>query len=192
MSRIKSIGIIAEDDSDFESTKIIIRRIIGIDKMPFKKAIGNGCGKVRRKALDYANNLQKKGCDLIILIHDLDRHDVTSLREDLEGKLKSASVFNRFICIPTEEIEAWFLSDPHGIKDALNLKRIPNISGKPETISSPKEKLGECVYLCSNKEKIYLNTKHNEILSKTISINLMRQKCPSFDLLYSFISEHKY
>ncbi len=49
--KIKAIGLIVEDNSDFKSFKIIISRILKRDNLTFKKQIGNGCGKMRRKAV---------------------------------------------------------------------------------------------------------------------------------------------
>jgi hypothetical protein len=192
MSRIKSIGIIAEDDSDFESVKILIRKIIAKDKIPFKKAIGNGCGRLRRKACSYTVDLENRGCDLVILFHDLDRNNYQNLKRELEKSLHRVSTVKKFICIPIEELEAWFLSDPEGIKSALNLYKAPKVKKQPERIISPKEVLGEFIYLCSNKEKIYINTKHNEKISEHISIELVKQKCSSFKLLYEFLLLHRY
>lgn len=192
MSKVKCIGIISEDESDFESSKTIIKRIIPKSDISFKKAIGNGCGKIRRKALAYTIDLKKRGCDTVILIHDLDRQDFEKLKSELHIKLTECPLANKLICIPVEEIEAWFLSDPDGIKKTFNLKRKPKVKGNPETIISPKEKLGELIYHCSEKNIHYLNTKHNQLLSSIVSIELMRQKCKSFEHFYSFVSTQKY
>jgi hypothetical protein len=192
MSKIKAIGIIAEDNSDFETSKVLIKRIIKKDNITFKKAIGNGCGKVKRKALDYSKDLNKRGCNLLILLHDLDRNNLTTLKSELETKLKGSPIEKYFVCIPIEEIEAWFLSDPNGIREALNLRKAPNIKGQPQQIKSPKEKLEELVSISSNKEKIYLNTKHNEIIATKLCIDTARKKCDSFSKLYDFLLEQKY
>lgn len=158
MTKIKSIGIIAEDDSDYETSKVLIRRIIQKDNIAFKKAIGDGCGKVRRKAFDYSRDLHRRGCNLLILIHDLDRNDEKALKKELEDKLKNSAIKDYFVCIPIEEIEAWFLSDPNGVKEALKLRKSPKIKGHAEQVASPKEKLEKLVSLCSNKEKVYLGS----------------------------------
>jgi|SRR5690348_10615519 len=192
MSKIRSIGIIAEDNSDFESVKVLIKKIISKEKITFKKAVGNGCGKLRRKACSYTTDLKNRGCDLIILFHDLDRNDFQKLKQELEISLNKVSAVKKFICIPVEELEAWFLSDPEGIKNALNLYKAPKVKKQPETIIAPKEVLGDFIYSCSNKEKIYINTKHNEKISEHVSIDLMRQKCPSFNSLCEFLSSHRY
>jgi len=187
MAKIKSIGIIAEDKSDVEASKHLIKRIIKKDNMPFKHFVGDGCGKIRRKALDWSNALHTRGCDLLILIHDLDRNELIKLQNDLDNTLRTTKIANRIVCIPTEEMEAWFLSDPEGLKDAMSLKKTPKISNNPESIPSPKERLEEIVYINSNKERNYLNTKHNSTLAKSLSIDLMKTKCPSFNKLYQYL-----
>jgi len=192
MTKIKSIGIIAEDDSDFETSKVLIKRIIKKDNISFKKAIGNGCGKIRRKAFDWSRDLKSRGCNLLILMHDLDRNELTTLKTTLETTLTDSPIENYFICIPIEEIEAWFLGDPNCIKEALNLRKLPNVKGRPEQISSPKEKIEELVSICSNKEKIYLNTKHNEIIATKMCIDTVRGKCVSFGKLHDFLISQKY
>lgn len=192
MTKITKIGIIAEDESDFEATKIIVKRIIDNDKIGFKPRISNGCGKLKRKAYDYAVDLHKRGCNLLLLFHDLDRNNLTQLEKDLQEKLNGNPFENYFVCIPIEELEAWYLSDPESIKKTLNLKRKPKIKGKPEAIKSPKEYLGELIYSCSDKEKIYLNTKHNQMLSENVSIELMKTNCKSFEKLYNFINKQTF
>jgi hypothetical protein len=190
--KIKSILLIVEDNSDFISFKKLISRIIEKDNLPFKKAIGGGCGKMKRKAVSYASNLSKKGCDLIILAHDLDRNDANKLSKELTLLMTASPARYNFVCIPIEEIEGWFLSDPEGIKQVFNLSRQPKIKGNPETIASPKEKLEEYIYQCSNKSKIYLNTKHNDQLSESLCIEKMKTKCKSFAELYNHVKLYQY
>lgn len=192
MSKIKGIGLIVEDLSDFESFKILIQRITKKDNIKFRKALSNGCGKLRRKANSYAINLHQKGCNMIILVHDLDRNDYKELLTELNEKMSDSPADLNFICIPIEEIEAWFFSDPTGIKKAFKLQRTPNITGCPENINSPKEKLEEIVRIYSNNTKMYLNTTHNKTLSEYVSLECIKSKCPSFEKFNDFILEHKY
>lgn len=191
MSKVKSIGLIVEDDSDFEAFKILIQRIIKKDNLKFRKAVGNGCGKLKKKAISYAANLHQKGCNMIILVHDLDRNDLNELYNELEEKLLNCPAQHKFICIPIEEIEAWFLSDPESIKSTFNLSNFPIIKGNPETISSPKERIENLVRQYSNKTQLYL-TKHNSKLSENVSLEVVKTKCNSFKILNDFLLEHKY
>ncbi|MCH7826355.1 MAG: DUF4276 family protein [Bacteroidetes bacterium] len=192
ISKIKGIGLIVEDASDYESFKILIKRITNNNNLKFKKAIANGCGKIKRKAMSYAIDLHKRGCNMLILVHDLDRNDLLKLRVSLEDILAPSPLKYNFVCIPIEEIEAWFLSDPEGIKTLFSLKRKPKIKGNPEAISSPKEKLQDYIYFLSDKSKIYLNTKHNALLAEKLSLLMMRKKCRSFNKFYDFILTKTY
>lgn len=190
--KIKAIGLIVEDNSDFNSFKIIISRVLKKDNLTFKKVIGNGCGKMKRKAVSYANLLNRKGCDLIILVHDLDRNDLNSLQNELNQLMNSSQAKNKFVCIPIEEIEGWFLGDPEGIKNTFNLDRIPKINGVPESVDSPKEKLEDFIYQCSNKSKLYLNTKHNDLLSAELDLKKISNKCQSFKKFEEYILKFEY
>jgi hypothetical protein len=190
--KIKAIGLIVEDNSDFNSLKIIISRVLEKNNLTFKKAIGNGCGKMKRKAVSYANILSRKGCDLIILVHDLDRNNLLTLQKELNNILATSIAKNKFVCIPIEELEGWFLADPEGIKDVFNLSRVPKIKGKPQDVDSPKERLEDHIYQCSNKSKIYLNTKHNDLLSTNLDLDKLSEKCESFKELKDYISEFEY
>lgn len=192
MIKIKEIGLIVEDNSDFDAFKTIIQRIIKKDNLKFRKAISCGCGKLRRKAANYAENLCQKGCDMIIIVHDLDRNNHDELYKELINKISNCPTKNIMVCIPIEEIEAWFLSDPIAIKETFNLLRIPNIAGLPETIPSPKEKIENIVKVNSNNTKLYLNTKHNSKLAQNVSLELMESKCGSFKNLCDFINKFKY
>lgn len=191
-NKVAAIGLIVEDNSDYECLKVLISRITNKSNITFKKAIGNGCGKVRRKAVSYSQVLNKKGCNMVILVHDLDRHNFTALHKELTDLIKKSPAKYNFICIPIEEIEGWFLSDTEGIKDSFSLKREPKISGSPELVSSPKEKLNELIYSCSGKSKRYLNTKHNSILAENVSLVKMKKKCKSFEAFYNFIDSYEY
>lgn len=188
MTKITSIGIIAEDNSDFETSKVLIRRIINKKYFTFEPAKGNGCGNVRNKALRYSQDLSNKGCNLLILMHDLDEKNLQILKTELYRKLKNCPIKDYFVCIPIEEIEAWLLSDPDGIKEALNLIKTPNVVGQPETIKSPKEKLGELV----SNEKDYNNVNDNEKIAAKICIDKVKAKCNSFKLLHDFLLKHTY
>jgi hypothetical protein len=129
---------------------------------------------------------------MLILIHDLDRNTHRTLYEELTKKIEDAPINNKFVCIPIEEIEAWFLSDPESIKSTFRLARKPKFHGRPETISSPKETLAEQIYLCSNKSTIFLNTRHNQKLAEQISLALLIEKCESFLNLHSFVTQFEY
>ncbi|MGV8171688.1 MAG: hypothetical protein ACP5OA_03275 [Candidatus Woesearchaeota archaeon] len=55
--RTKTVGIIAEDQSDVDCFKVIIRRITANSKIKFLHHIGKGCGRIANKANRWAANL---------------------------------------------------------------------------------------------------------------------------------------
>ena len=129
---------------------------------------------------------------MLLLIHDLDRKTLGELKKGLEDELNTSPISNKLVCIPVEELEAWLMSDPKTLKDIFNLKRLPKIGNKPESISSPKEKLGEFIYSCSDKKVRFLHTKHNVVIANLIPINEIDKKCPSFKPFNEFVSNQKY
>ena len=187
-TRLK-IGIIAEDDSDVDSLQVLIKKITN-KNIATKRFVGKGCGKLKRKCSAWSFQLKNRGCNLLIFIHDLDRWNLNELNTKLLESLLPSAIAKYIICIPIEEMEAWFLSDPRALRDAMNLKRIPNIKGLPESIKSPKEYLGQIIFSASNGDKIYLNTKHNVKISEHVSIDSIKNRCPSFNPLYEFIMTH--
>jgi hypothetical protein len=188
MPKIRSIGIIAEDDSDFDAVRVLVQRIVGRNNLTFKKQVTFGCGRMIKKANDYANTLSRRGCDLLVLVHDLDTKSLQTLKSELKKALSGCAIQQHFVCIPVREIEAWFLSDPIGIHKTLNLQRVPRVKGLPESINFPKEVLRDHVLACSGQKRLYLHTKHNLPLAQNVSLDLIRAKCPSFKELSDFIT----
>jgi len=184
------VGIIAEDDSDFDSARRLIRRISSNDRIGFHKFIGKGCGKIKRKCHAWATELKRKGCVTLVLIHDSDSNNLIALRQKLQDALAPSPIKKHLICIPVQEFEAWLLSDPEAIRKGLNLRKKPVVKGPPELINSPKEHLALLIHRASDGEKIYLNTEHNVKIAEELSIDKARQLCPSFLPFYDFIQEH--
>jgi hypothetical protein len=182
----KRVGLIAEDESDISAIKEILKNITGKQNIGFKHFIGRGCGKIRRKADDWARQLKLRGCTVLILIHDLDRNRHSELHKLLCDKLQPFTINSTLICIPIEEMEAWFLADEKGIKSALNLPRTPKVYHNPEKVKSPKEILGQEIEKASGNTLVYMNTKHNAIIAKAIDIKKVKSKCLSFIELYEF------
>lgn len=183
-----TIGIIAEDDSDVICARVFIHRITNNNKIKIKKWAKNGCSMMIRKCKSWANDLHNRGCSLLIVIHDSDGNNPNEISKKINEQLSSCPIIKKVIVIPVQELEAWLLSDPDGIKKALKLKRDLNVKSNTESIDSPKEYLGKAIDRASNFEKIYTNTMHNEIISNIISIDIIKKKCPSFVPFYSFIT----
>jgi len=181
-----SIGIIAEDDSDVVSIKILIERIIN-KKIGVKPYVGKGSGKLIRKCNSWAKLLYKQGCNLLIIIHDSDSNPPQLIHDKVLTALGSCLFSRYFICVPVQELEAWLLSDASGIMNAMNLQKLPKIDGEPENINSPKEYLGSIIEKASEKRRLYINTKHNQLIAQHVSIASIQKKCPAFTPFIRFI-----
>lgn len=182
----RKIGLIAEDKSDIETIKILIRKI---GKKPFSAPhfVGHGCGKIKSKSFEWARNLKQRGCDSLILVHDLDRNDADDLEAVLREELDPCPIANHLISIPVQELEAWLLADSAAIMAALNLKALPKRVANPEQIVDPKENLSQVVYLKSEKSKYYVNTIHNAKIASHCTLTELR-RCSSFVPFERFVS----
>jgi hypothetical protein len=180
------IGVLAEDSSDVDVVKELIQKFKAPNSFCIRYFASDGCGKLRNKCRALAHQLHLKGCSVLLLIHDLDRRNLTQLRRDLVAALNPCPIAKHIIVIPIEEIEAWLMSDGNALKRAFSLKKAPNMSGNPEYIISPKEKLELLVWRLSGKTKRYMNTVHNAVIAKHIAVSNLR-RCAAFHEFERFV-----
>jgi Domain of unknown function (DUF4276) len=183
------VGIIAEDVSDVDAARVLIRRIARRTDIGFKHFAGKGCGRMKGKCKAWAQALRAKGCGYLILIHDRDRRRLAELRTELEQAISPCPIKLYLICIPVEEMEAWWLADPNAIQKALNLARSPSVKGVPEQIPSPKERIERLVKVCSGGRVLYLTREHNWRIAEHVDLDKVR-RCVSFLPLSSFVQRH--
>src|SRR6266403_5712319 len=107
---IRQLGIIAEDQSDVDIVHLVLKKSA---KKAFtvQKFIGHGCGKIRGKCRAWAENLCRRGCDRLVLIHDLDNKNAVELRNAIQAALAPCPVPKHVIVIAVQEVEAWLLAD---------------------------------------------------------------------------------
>jgi hypothetical protein len=183
------IGIIAEDESDVDCVKYFVRRMHAGKRIGFKKFVGQGCGKINRKANAWAKMFKLQGCNAIILLHDLDRNDKKQLKDKIEAAFLPVAISKYLICIPVEELEAWLMSDEYAFNEVFDIRRNNYLPLHPETIPSPKERIGAIVSRCTNKRVDYINTKHNAKLAEKIDIEKINTKCDSFKPFKKFVAD---
>jgi hypothetical protein len=187
------IAVIAEDDTDCDAIKNIIRRVLD-ENVSTKKWASNGCSTLRRKLSAKLSSLSDDGCNAFVIIHDLDRNpengalnDEIQLRNVLE---KSASDINRsarHICIPIEELEAWFWSDPKVIKYIGKGKG--KASANPHSLAKPKEELIKLSR--DEKRRPRYSVNMNAELAEKLDLELCAQRCDSFRELLEFLRSLK-
>jgi Domain of unknown function (DUF4276) len=181
------IALIAEDDTDCDTIRKIVHRVLG-KQTKTKKWSSGGCSKLRRKLTANLSTLTKAGCNAFIIVHDLDRNpendtlnDEVKLRKILESA--ASKVTNKCICIPIEEIEAWFWSDQEVVHHIGQGKG--NAKPNPHLISQPKEKLIE-LSKGENRKPRY-STNMNVELAEMLNLEICADRCSSFRDLIDFL-----
>jgi len=181
------VGVIAEECNDVEVLYNLTCKLINENKFSFKKFVGHGCGKLRRKCSAWAKNLLSRGCSFLIVVHDLDNENIDSLRNELEKLISDVPFSASIVLIPVREVEAWLLTDPKALKEVFNLPKQPKLPGNPESIQDPKEKLAKIIWSCGKKQ--YVNTIHNKKIAELISIKKLKT-CRSFRPYIGFVSRN--
>lgn len=180
------IGVLAEEVNDVEVIYEMTAKYVAENHFKISKFVGHGCGKLRRKCGAWAENLLRKGCTALIVLHDGDGRDAEQLRDLLSAEVSHRQFDVIVVLIPVEELEAWLLVDPAALKAVFNMPRIPKVSAKPESISDPKEHLGMLVSKHSKTK--YLNTAHNKKIARAINKDSL-SRCPSFAQFPKFIEK---
>jgi Domain of unknown function (DUF4276) len=180
-------GIIAEDVSDVDVVKSLAKKLTG-KAISASHFVGKGCGSMVRKAPGWCKSFERKGCTRILLVHDLDRHDLFKLTSRLEQVLEQNSNLDCAVIVPVEEIEAWLLSDMVAIANTFKLKKSPKGVNHPESIQSPKEYIQDLVWKASERKVQYVNSIHNRLIAERINIANVSRKCPSFKGFADFVS----
>lgn len=187
---MSAIGVLGEDLTDVDTLKVLMRRLlpsgIGVQgRYPPK----GGCSALRRHAAAYMRELQSAGCTALALVHDLDLDPANCQLRD-EGKLRKELCSIRVpsgvtchICIPVEEIEAWFWSDPNLI--SIVGKGGGKAHSSPHLIRRPKEELIRLSFR-AHRKPVYSTNKNPELAAK-LNLDLCAERCPSFRQLREFL-----
>ena len=188
MSNIK-IALIAEDETDCAAIRKIVHRVLGTE-VATKKWASNGCSALKKKLTAKLKVLSSQGCNIFIVVHDLDRNpqngslnDEKALRSKLEVLSSEVKGHNKHICIPIEELEAWFWSDPRVLEYLGGEKGKAQIN--PDQIISPKEELIK-LSIGENRKPRY-STNMNVELATRLNLDLCSDRCPSFKDLLKFL-----
>jgi hypothetical protein len=188
MSNIK-IALIAEDNTDCEAIRKIVHRVLS-PNVTTQKWASKGCSTLRRKLTAQMKELSRQGCNIFIIVHDLDRNPQNgslnkepALRSKLEALSSEIESLKKHICIPIEELEAWFWSDP-GVLEYLGGEK-GKAHVNPDQIKCPKEEL---MKLSIGKDrKPRYSTNMNVELAARLDLDLCSDRCRSFRDLLEFL-----
>jgi hypothetical protein len=188
---MSKLGVIAEDDTDCDVMKVLARRVTKDEHFGIRRRKGDGCSKLVRKAERWMKELvEDDGCSHIVFLHDLDRHPQSNALNDLATLHKALSDIptpksaKQLICIPVEELEAWFWSD-----DAV-IRYVGKGKGKaveiPRSVARPKEALRT---LSKNEgKKPRYSTNENVRLAAMLDLEVCSKKCAEFAALIDFLA----
>lgn len=171
------IGVIAEEHNDIDVLYHFTSKLIPENSFSFSKFVGHGCGKLRRKCRAWAQNLIRRGCSHLVVMHDLDDNEESVLRQQLEQSVHDIAFTGSLIVIPVQEVEAWLLCDATALRNVFSMKKQPKLPARPERIRSPKEHLRALVWKASKKH--YVNTIHNRRIASSMLIESL-EVCKSF------------
>jgi hypothetical protein len=187
-------GVLAEDDNDCQVIRVLVRRIFearGVRPGSWRlhPRAGKGCAKLRRNTGRWLVELAADGCTAAIVVHDLDRNplngslnDATALARELAA-IPVPRQLQRLICIPVEEIEAWFFSSEKALERACGKPQKAHPS--PHLIARPKEKLIDMSRGVNKKPRYSEN--ENPKLAEEIDLVECTKRCPAFGALHAFV-----
>jgi hypothetical protein len=189
MSSVR-FGILAEDTTDCDALAILVRNIAGPATIGVKTQSFGGCARLRQKAAPTMKLLAREGCAAVIVVHDLDRdpqngelNDEAALRRQLED-IEVPRALSRLICIPVEELEAWFWSDP-AVLALVSPGAKEHVS--PHLLRQPKEKL--IALSRGDNKKARYSTVMNKTLAAKLNLDLCASRCAAFRHLRDFVRQ---
>ncbi len=188
------LGVLAESDNDCEVIRVVVRRIleakgVGPGSWRMHPRAGKGCAKLRRGAARFLVELAERGCSAAVIVHDLDRSSANGSLNDLallERELGAIPVppgLKRLVCIPVEEIEAWFFASADALEKACGKPQKAHPS--PHLIPRPKEKLIELSRGLNRRPRYSEND--NPRLAEALDIVECTRRCAAFRELHRFV-----
>ena len=185
------IALLAEDQTDCDALEVLIRRLVAGRTVGINHFASTGCAVLKRKAPANLRLALQKGCSAAVIVHDLDRDPANhqlkneaALRQELEG-IECPSGLKRLVCIPVEELEAWFWADPAVIAKVGGSKGKPHQN--PHLLARPKEALIALSRDAGGKPRY--STNDNPKLAALLDTDLCGKRCQSFADFRAFIVE---
>jgi len=182
-----------EDATDAETIAVLVRRLVpasvGVKTMAPPRGRA-GSAKLLKAAPTFMRDLQAKGCTLVILVHDLDLSSANNELNDeprLRARLSALPVpkgLERAVCIPVEELEAWFWAD-QAVLDRVG--KHAKASTSPHLIKKPKEQLKALAWRTHHKSYA---TNDNPELARLLDLEICANRCPAFAALRDVVVRH--
>ncbi len=190
------IGILAEDLTDCRTLEVLVGRLLAVHgkTASFARRGKDGCEHLMRKAKVWMAEMADAGCTALLFVHDLDRDPANrmlnkepELRRRIE-QIPFPKGIARHICIPIEELEAWFWSCPRVLERLAPGQGQSIVKPSPNLVTRPKESL---IRLSASQHggKARYTTQQNPELAALLDLDLCARRCPSFRDLQTFVAE---
>lgn len=191
-------GIIAEDNSDCDTLKVLVKRLSGDSKPRFTtKGFKGGGNLMKFGDRELRQFKDKKGCNRFIICHDADGPPskvAGKYQEMVKKVVKPASVYdnenNVCILIPVQELETWILADHNAIKKVIKKWSHKQNYNQPEQVANPKEVIEKASRI-SGKRPLFTHALHNTKVAEHLNLEIVKKKCPSFAVLADFIEKNQ-
>lgn len=178
------MGFIAEEKTDVAALTTLARGITKDESFPIRSVSDSGCSNIRLKSTAWMADLAAKGCTHIVIVHDCDRWNEDELRKVLE-KHEPPDGVEHLICIPVEELEAWFWSDRKVLQKVAGRNgKLPRYRA-PHLIKSPKEELERLSRRGRTHPSYSVNDNGN--LAKLLDHEVCARACPAFHRFREFL-----
>jgi hypothetical protein len=180
---IRKLGIIAEDKTDVETIQVLARRIDD-PRLPVVGRAPAGGTKILAKTPAFLAEFSRHGCDGVVVVHDLDRSPTGDLNDEAALRQRLSKVAGQaLICVPIEELEAWFWSDPAVLAQVGGHACAAHAN--PHKLRSPKEELRRLSRRGGARPRYA--TADNPRLAESLDLDLCASRCPAFQDLRSFL-----
>jgi hypothetical protein len=187
-------AILAEDSNDVECLKVLIKRLKNDKSLSIKGKGFGGCAKMLKDGKKQLDTYKALGFNRFIICYDKDKSTDNMRYNEIVASIIKPSKIQKTdkicILIPTEEIEAWILSDLTSISKVISSWKPSETYAQPEHIKNPKEKLTK-LSETKNSKPLYIHTIHNSLVFEHINLDAIKKKCPSFIELSKFIENEE-
>ena|ERR1700722_12407206 len=181
-------GILGEAESDTETLKVIIRRLVNNESLPVRQKGFDGFGDLLKKGASHLRLFAGLDVSRFVVCYDADREDPAKRRVEIVTQVvgpSGISGHNCVVVIPVQAIEAWILADIQAVSRVFDWAPRP-FDGNPEAIDDPKTHI-ERLSRMSNKRPRYAHVLHNKAIARYLDLDRVRAQCASFRPLFDFV-----
>ena len=172
------IAILAEDVSDANSLKAIIRARLG--NISTKTKGYSGGGNLLNSAARDVKYFAGERASQIVICKDADERSYSEVETEIQERVVAPSGYSSLCCVvvPVQELESWLIADELAVREVIESFEFDG-HASPETIQSPKEWLIKKSRQ-GRTQPLYSPKTFNEKVAAKLRHEVVAKKCPSF------------